>query len=128
MYIGHYDKKRKAAEKHYVPTPEFEELVELAKQDPKGFEELRRELCQQVINEAPIETQARLHGMQFKLDMERERSSNSLAACIKFSSMMNESLQELQLAISNPREYLNQQDNAKQHSAEIIELFPKQDR
>jgi len=106
-----------------IDTPNFDELLSLATHNPLEFERLRTELCQKVIALAPDNIRPRLEGLQFTVDMERKRSGSSTSACMKLSSMMSESLLELQEALSNPEEYLRYHQSPKQ-SAEIIPLFP----
>ncbi len=111
--------------------PSFEELVILAKEDPKEFEALRAHLCDQILSQAPEHIARRLQGLQFKIDMERRRSKTAMASCLKLSSMMNDSLIELKEVLSNPEEFLRahqasiQITNKKRSSAEIIPLFPQ---
>lgn len=112
-------------------VPSFEALTALAKEDPIGFETLRKQLCQQILDQAPEHTARRLKGLQFKINMERRRSKTALKSCIELSKLMNNSLTELEQALSNPQSFLrdhcslNGQLNGKrQQSAEIIQLFP----
>ena len=76
--------------------PEFEDLVKMAKEDPEGLENLRKECIDEIINSANDEDQRRrLRGLQFKIDMEREKAKNPMAACIKLSQMMHDSFAKL---------------------------------
>ena len=104
--------------------PSFDELVCLAETQPAEFESLRTLLCNELIEQAPESIQKRLKGMQFTIDMERQKNKPSLSNCQKISDMMSESLQELQEALSNPEEYLRNQALPKPR-AEVIPLFPK---
>jgi hypothetical protein len=73
--------------------PEFDELLKLSKEE---LEDLRKEYVEEVINSASTEDQKRkLRGLQFKIDMEREKSKNPMDACIKISKMMHDSFLEL---------------------------------
>jgi hypothetical protein len=120
--------------------PTFEALLALAKEDPVEFEALRDQLCKQIVDQAPEHISRRLKGLQFKINMERRRSKTALKSCLELSKLMNNSLIELDEALSNPQEFLmkhnsiapqaentNQtnQTNTQKSSAEIIQLFPK---
>lgn len=76
--------------------PAFEVLLDLARNDPEGLEALRQSLTASVIEAAPTEAnRRRLRGLQFQVDMERERARTPLAATIRISELMCQSLAEL---------------------------------
>lgn len=76
--------------------PAFDVLVDMARNDPQGLETLRRSLTDAVIAAASNDTtRRRLQGLQFRVDMERRRASTPLAATIRISEMMCESLADL---------------------------------
>ena len=70
----------------------FDEWVELAKEDPDAFEERRDALLKQAIEQAPLHFRKKLHGLQFQVDMIRERSAHPMGACVRISSLMMDSL------------------------------------
>lgn len=76
-------------------VPDYNELVEMAKNDPERLEKMRQQWIEELINSAPKHYQRRLRGLQFKIDMERRRSKSDLVACIRLSSMLHESFTEL---------------------------------
>lgn len=83
--------------------PGFDVLVEMARNDPQGLETLRRSLTEAVIEAASTEmTRKRLKGLQFRVDMERERASTPLAATIRISEMMCKSLADLHRTLVVP--------------------------
>jgi len=67
---------------------DFEEWATLARDDPAAFERRRREVVQAVIDSAPAHLHQRLEGLQFRLDLERSRSSTPLGACVRMNSLM----------------------------------------
>ena len=75
--------------------PSFDELVRIAQKDPAKYEELRNQLVNDLINDAPESTQRRLRGLQFQVDMERRRAKTPMASCIAISKMMHDSLYTL---------------------------------
>jgi hypothetical protein len=75
--------------------PSFDKLVTLAKQDPKRLDALKRDMTEAWIEQAPVEYQKRLRGIQFQIDMEVRRAKNPMDACIRVSNMMHDSFAEL---------------------------------
>jgi len=121
---------------HEDTMPSFEALVALAKADPVEFETLRDQLCKQLLDQAPVHISRRLKGLQFKINMERQRSITPLKSCLELSKLMNNSLIELEEALSNPQEFIRKHNlglqivgtklaREKKTSAKIIQLFPK---
>lgn len=84
--------------------PRFDELMRLASQEPEKLENLQKTWVDSVITSAPENFQRRLRGLQFQIDMERERASNPISSCIRISQMMHEGL-------ANLRETLNKREN-----------------
>ena len=83
--------------------PAFDVLVDLARNDPERLEILRTELTSQIIEAAPNEhRRKRLEGLQFRVDLERQRARSPLAAAIKLSEMMCHSLAELHKSMVTP--------------------------
>ena len=80
--------------------PEFDVLREMAQNNPEQLEQLRMELCDQLIQEAPGDVRRRLRGLQFRIDMERRRAKSSMAACIAISGMMHESFDQLRQVLN----------------------------
>ncbi len=70
----------------------FEEWLELAQRDPEGFEQRRRAVIESYLSSLPLDKQRRLRGLQFRIDMERQRAHTAMGACIKLSSMMWDAL------------------------------------
>jgi hypothetical protein len=89
-----------------LDLPDFDQLVKLAQEDPEALEALRKNLCEALIQQAPESYQRRLRGLQFKIDMERRRAKTPMAACIKLSSLMQDSFYKLRAALN---EATNQQ-------------------
>ena len=81
--------------------PEFDEMVRMAQEDPEALEQLRQEMCEDVITSAPQEYQRKLRGLQFKIDMERRRAKTPMASCIRLSQMMHESFSQLREALNH---------------------------
>ncbi len=75
--------------------PEFDELMRLAKEDPEALERLRQEAIEDLISNAPEQHQRRLRGLQFQVDMERQKAKNPMDSCIKISRLMHDSFSKL---------------------------------
>jgi len=86
--------------------PAFEVLAELGRRDPNALQALGRLLTDDVIKHAPRPaSRRRLEGLKFRIEMERQRAPNPLAACARLSQMMFESLSELHTALNEPNGY-----------------------
>lgn len=114
------DKQTKNRSQPELPLPAFDELAQLAKHSPEKFEALRVELCEQFIARAPIQSRRRLQGLQFQINMERQKSNSDIGTCIRLSQLMNESLQKLNTALRNPSEFFRHQYH---ESADVIPMF-----
>lgn len=75
--------------------PEFDELMKLAKEDPEALEQIRRDAVEDLISNAPEKHQRRLRGLQFQVDMEREKAKNPMDSCVRISKLMHESFSKL---------------------------------
>jgi ribosome biogenesis SPOUT family RNA methylase Rps3 len=85
--------------------PEFDVLVDMARNDPQGLEALRRRLTRQVIDRASNDvSRRRLEGLQFQVDAERKKARSPMAACMRISEMMCQSLAELHKSMVAPAE------------------------
>lgn len=83
--------------------PAFDVLVDMARNHPDRLEALRAKLSQDIIDSASDEQQKkRLAGLQFQVDMERERARTPLQATIRISEMMCHSLAELHKSMVTP--------------------------
>ena len=71
---------------------DFDEWSRLAKTDPAAFEARRLALIEDYLGQFPPLDQRRLRGLQFRIDMERRRARTPMAACLRLSSMMWDSL------------------------------------
>ena len=70
----------------------FENWAKIAADDPEEFERLRKELLNNLIQNSPKEIQNRMQGIQWQIDQIRQTSKTPMAACIKISSMMWDSV------------------------------------
>src|SRR5262249_56413239 len=79
--------------------PTFDALANLAQRDPSALERLRVRLTDEIIRRAPNDAaRRRLEGLKFRIDMERRRAPDALAACVRISALMHSSLADLHQA------------------------------
>ena len=69
-------------------SDDFDGWAALASSDPERFEALRQSLIDTAIGRAPSERQEQLRALQWRIDQERERSDNPIAACVSIQRMM----------------------------------------
>ena len=106
-----------------MSLPEFDTLLDMARNDPAGLEELRLKLTADILADARNDAQRkRLEGLVFKVNMERRRSSSPMGATIRLSELMCQSLADLQLAIVAPDELQVESDPS---AAENVIAFPQ---
>ena len=67
---------------------DFEFWGSLATQDPDAFESLCKQFIEYEINKANSSLSNRLLGLQFQIDMKRNRSASVMGSCIRISEMM----------------------------------------
>ncbi len=68
--------------------------MRLARSDPQAFERRRREVLEAVIRQAGPARRRRLEGLQCRIDLERRRARTPMAACLRLSSMMWDSVND----------------------------------
>jgi len=71
---------------------DFDQWAALAASDPEAFETRRAQLIDATIRRAPAGKQQRLRCLQWKVDQVRRLSRTPLAACVRMSNMMWESV------------------------------------
>lgn len=67
---------------------DFEYWQRLAAEDPTGFETARKLAVTAMIESAPEPQKRRMQGLQWRIDKIRERAPNPMAACLRLSAMM----------------------------------------
>ena len=71
---------------------DFDHWADLAKSDPVAFELKRARLIEETIMAMPAHKQQRMRCLQWKIDQVRNQASTPMAACVKLSEMMWDSL------------------------------------
>ena len=76
----------------HKPLIEFDDWAELAQSDPAAFEARRKQAIEELIQRMPEHKQQRMRCLQWKIDQVRDRAKTPMAACIKLSELMWDSL------------------------------------
>ncbi|MEM7000611.1 MAG: DUF3135 domain-containing protein [Pseudomonadota bacterium] len=105
--------------------PAFDVLVDMARNNPEQLEELRQKLTAHVIRGAASEQKRRrLQGLQFRVDLERQRARSPLAATIRISEMMCHSLADLHRSMVTPLVNENAASDDNANTAKVLP-FPQ---
>ncbi len=75
--------------------PPFDELKEMAENNPEALEALRKTLVNEVIEKAPEEKRDRLKGLQFKIDAKIKTSRTPFESMCKIYDEMMDSFDQL---------------------------------
>lgn len=78
-----------------MSLPSFDEMVKMAKENPEELEKIRKNEIDKIINNAPVENQDGLRGLQNQLDLIRRSSKNKTVVAEKMFSEMMVSLNKL---------------------------------
>jgi hypothetical protein len=76
------------------------EWERLAREDPAEFERRRQAAIEGAIARAPVTLQPRLRGLQFRIELERERARTPLGAAVRLNAMMWDEFQRLREALN----------------------------
>ena len=71
----------------------FDEWMQLAKDDPEAFEQQRLNTLQNAISSSSNSSQKRLKGLQWQIDQVCKTSRTPMAACLNISRMMWQTVQ-----------------------------------
>ncbi len=74
------------------PFIEFDDWAQLAQSDPVAFEAQRARVIEDLILGMPEHKQQRMRCLQWKIDQVRAQCKTPMAACVKLSEMMWDSL------------------------------------
>ncbi len=97
-------------------TFDFDKWKELAESNPEAFEFNRQRVIEALL--AKTKHSDRLRRLQWRIDVERDRSKTPISACLRLSSMMLDSVYgETGLANALHGKYHN-----KNKTAEVVDL------
>ncbi len=86
----------------YKDLPSFDTLLDMAQHHPEQLQQLRQQLTQDTIEQAPKHRQSRLRGLQFQIDLHCKLAKTHLSACIQLSNMMHQSFLQLSSELNRP--------------------------
>ena len=67
---------------------DFDDAMELAKNDPEAFEQYRLDAIEALITSVTWKNQQNLRRLQWRIEQERKRAPDPAAACVKIYQMM----------------------------------------
>ena len=67
---------------------DFDTWARVAKEDPEGFEAMRRAAIEDFLQTLPPENRERMRRLQWRIDQERKLAHSPMSACIRLSRMM----------------------------------------
>ena len=108
-----------------MPEFDFDEWAELNKKDPEAFEEKRVEWLTNCVIEAPQKYQKRLNGLMFHINTIRRLEKNPMQTCLKISSMMMDSLNDMRMFLNDLNAAVQGENEALQTnemSADILQF------
>jgi len=97
--------------------PSFDELVELAQNNPKEFEQFKRKICEEVITFASEEMQPRLRAQQSHIDRVISHCKNPYHINIVLARELSLQIMKIQTVLEG--------DHTTNSSAEIIPFVPR---
>ena len=106
---------------------DFDDWLELAMNDPDAFEAARTEAIQGFLSSIPAHSRKRLTGLQWRIDMMRERSKTPMAACQAIYSMMWDKLAGDNGMLDNLKALANEGFSNLEplHNADILPFQPR---
>ncbi len=75
--------------------PSFDVLMDLARNNPEQLENIRQSMSEEIIQDASPRIRHKLEGINFKVDMERQRSKTPLQSCIRVAALMHDSFSQM---------------------------------
>ena len=78
-----------------IKLPQFDALVALHEQDPQAFEEFRRQLLAEAVEDAPARHRPALKRLLCRIESARANAATPMEAVLVATRMMHESLQRL---------------------------------
>ena len=105
--------------------PSFDQLKQIAQDNPQELEAFRKAKIDALIAQAPESYRRRLRGIQFQVDCAIKRHKTPMGACISVSKMMQDSLARLNEALHGTynQDHKQERQDSAGESAAII-AFP----
>ena len=103
---------------------DFDYWLQLAQDDPEGFESLRSATLESHINRASDAQQTRLRCLQWRIDRIRDNAKTPMAACISISDLMWDTFHHLATGYKH-LEHLRRGRLEQLPSATVLEFAPR---
>jgi len=91
--------------------PSFDVLMDLAQNNPEQLENLRKSLTEEIIHDTHPNLRHKLEGINFKVDMERQRCKTPLQSGIKIAALMHDSFDQMRDELDALFKPINQAPN-----------------
>ena len=101
---------------------DFDKWARLAKDDPAEFERQREATLRAMIAAAASEHRQRLERLQFRLDLERQRSRSPLGSCLRLNSLMWSGFHRLRRELNAAVGGVQEAEPRERPSAQVISL------
>lgn len=75
--------------------PSFDVLMDLAQNNPEALEAIRQQMSEEIIQDASPGLRHKLEGINFKVNMERQRAKTPLQSCIRITALMHDSFEQM---------------------------------
>jgi len=101
---------------------DFDTWARLAKDNPAEFERQREAALRATIAAAPSEFRQRLEGLQFRLNLERQRAGTPLGSCVRMNSLMWAGFYRLRKELNQAARRMPAGSEVGRPSAQVIPL------
>src|SRR5262245_53583880 len=101
---------------------DFDAWAKLAKGDPAEFERKREATLRATIEAAPLEYRQRLEGLQFRLNLERQRAATPLGSCLRMNSLMWAGFYRLRRELLKATTGIAEPPRAEGETAQVIPM------
>jgi len=101
---------------------DFDAWAKLAKENPDEFERQREAALRATIAAAPSEFRQRLEGLQFRLNLERQRAGTPLGTCVRMNSLMWAGFYRLRKELNQATRGIPSKPERPRPLAEVIPL------
>jgi len=101
---------------------DFDAWAKLARENPAEFERQREAALRATIAAAPPEFRQRLEGLQFRLNLERQRAGTPLGSCVRLNSLMWAGFYRLRKELSQAGTRMPADADRVKSTAQIIPL------
>ncbi|MBN1142523.1 MAG: DUF3135 domain-containing protein [Deltaproteobacteria bacterium] len=103
----------------------FSRLTGLHSRDPRAFEEERRRLIRETIDNFPEEYRARANGLQMKIDASLMKYQDPVARMNRMVEIFWEHFQQFHEVLHDPENFLKKREDEKQKNGKVLNFSKK---